>query len=137
VADRIRKIAYYYTMVSNRAGSGAQVLRVLREAGVNLLAFSGFPAGRLSQLVFVPVDAGAFRRAMGKAGVALSPRKLGFLIEGRDRVGACAHLLDKLAAARINVVATDAVTAGRGRYGAILWVKPRDVAKAGRILGAR
>ncbi len=45
--------------------------------------------------------------------------------------------LDKLADARINVVATDAVTAGKGRYGAILWVKPKDVAKAARVLGAR
>jgi hypothetical protein len=31
----------------------------------------------------------------------------------------------------------DAVTAGRGRFGMILWVKPRDVAKAAKALGAR
>ena len=34
---------------------------------------------------------------------------------------------DKLAAAKINVTAVDAVCAGAGQYGAILWVAPRDV----------
>jgi hypothetical protein len=34
------------------------------------------------------------------------------------------------------MTALDAVTAGAGRYGAMFWVKPRDVAKAARILGA-
>jgi hypothetical protein len=36
----------------------------------------------------------------------------------------------------VNVTAVDAVTAGRGRFGMILWVKPRDVAKASRALRA-
>ena len=42
----------------------------------------------------------------------------------------------KLGAAKINVTAVSAVTAGMGRYGAILWVKPRDVNKAAAALGA-
>ena len=33
------------------------------------------------------------------------------------------------------VTAADAVCAGAGRYGAILWVKPRDVKKAAAVLG--
>jgi hypothetical protein len=35
------------------------------------------------------------------------------------------------------VTAADAVTAGRGRYGMILWVKQKDYARAARALGAR
>ena len=58
-----------------------------------------------------------------------------FLISGEDRPGAVAGLYEKLAAAKINVTATDAVCAGMGRYGAILWVKPRDVKKAAKVLG--
>jgi hypothetical protein len=42
----------------------------------------------------------------------------------------------KLAEAKINVTAIDAVCAGAGRYGAILWVAPRDVSKAAKLLGA-
>jgi hypothetical protein len=38
--------------------------------------------------------------------------------------------------AKINVTAVDAVTAGAGRFGAILWVKQSDVNRAARALGA-
>lgn len=62
--------------------------------------------------------------------------KTGFLIQGEDRPGAVAELIAKLAEAKINVTAYDAVAAGEGRYGALLWVKPQDVQKAARVLGA-
>jgi predicted amino acid-binding ACT domain protein len=50
-------------------------------------------------------------------------------------VGVIADMANKLAKAHINITAVDAVAAGRRRYGAILWVKPRNVAKAAEILG--
>ncbi len=137
MADRIRKVAYYYTVVPNRPGAGAKILRALREAKVNLLAFSGFPEQGGAQLDFVPEVRAAFLNAARRAGVKLSARKTGFLVTGDDRVGACSRVLDKLAAARINLVAMDAVTAGKGRFGALFWVRPAEVAKAARALGAR
>jgi hypothetical protein len=60
-----------------------------------------------------------------------------FLAQGDDRVGALTQILGKLAQAKINVVALDAVTAGKRRYGAMFWVKAKDVAKASRVLRAR
>jgi hypothetical protein len=45
--------------------------------------------------------------------------------------------LQKLGDAGINVTAADAVAAGKGRYGMILWVKQRDYVRAARALGAR
>ena len=60
-----------------------------------------------------------------------------FLVSGADRVGEGAKLMAKLAAKRINVIAIDAVCAGSGRYGAILWVSPGQYGKAARALGAR
>jgi len=137
MADRVRKVSYCYTMVPNRAGQGARVLRALADAGVDLLAYSGFPNGGRSQLDFVPRDMGALQRAARRAGIRLSARKTGFLITGTDRVGACASVVDRLAKAKINVTAMDGVTAGGGRWGALLWVKPRDVARAARVLGAK
>ena len=50
-------------------------------------------------------------------------------------MGALAELLAKLAEAKINVTATDAISAGADRYGVILWVKPRDVKRAAKTLG--
>lgn len=137
MADRIRKISYYYTMAPNRPGSAAKLLQALADANVNLIAFAGFPKGTRSQLDFIPANGPAFQRAVRKAGVRLSARKTGFLVTGTDRVGACLRVLAKLARGRINVTAIDAVTAGGGRYGALLWVKRRDVARAGRLLNAR
>jgi hypothetical protein len=58
------------------------------------------------------------------------------LLEGDDRPGAIAEAMQKLADAKLNVTAIDALCAGAGRYGAILWVAPRDVTKAARTLGA-
>jgi hypothetical protein len=43
----------------------------------------------------------------------------------------------KLADAKISVTAADAVSAGKGRFGMLLWVKPKDYARTARILGAR
>ena len=61
--------------------------------------------------------------------------KRGFLLQGDDRVGAIAELLDRLGTAKINVTAIDAVAVDE-RYGAIFWVAPKDVKKTATILGA-
>ena len=136
--DRVRKVNYCYPIVPNRAGHGARILAELKDAGVNLLAYSGFPiGGGRSQLDLVLGDMGPLRRIARKNGWRLSKVKKGFLIQGSDQVGAVHRHLQKLGDAGINVTAADAVSAGQGRYGMILWVKPRDYARAARALGAR
>ena len=76
-----------------------------------------------------------FRLALADC-LKLSDRKRGFLVQGDDRVGAVAELLGKLANEKINIVASQAVTAGSGRWGMMLWVKPPDFRKAAKVLGA-
>ncbi|HUJ86989.1 MAG TPA: hypothetical protein VLX30_09085 [Burkholderiales bacterium] len=137
MAARIRKVDYFSTKVPNRAGAGAKLLEAMRSAGVNLLAFTGFPQRGGAQVDFVPENSAAFRRAAKQAGLKVSERKTGFLVQGDDRVGALTGILGKLAQARIGLVALDAVTAGKGRYGAIFWVRKKDVARAARLIGAR
>lgn len=136
MAETIQQVQYFYTEVTDKPGEGARLLNMLKEEGVNLLAFTGFPKGRRAQIDFIPADQAAFRAAAKKARLKLVGPKTGFLIQGDDRVGAVAEILAKLAEAKINVTAVDAVAAGSGRYGAILWVKPRDVKKAAQLLGA-
>ena len=138
MADSVRKVRYAYVMVPNRAGTGAAVLDRVREAGVNLVAYSGFPgAGGKAQIDLVTDDLAGLRRAAKKGGWRLSAAKKGFLIQGDDRIGAVHRHLAKLAKARVSVVAADAVAAGKGRYGMILWVKGKDYTRAARALGAR
>jgi hypothetical protein len=114
------------------------MLTELERAGVDLLAYSGFPAGGgRSQIDLVLEDVSALKRAAKQHGWRLSNVKKGFLVQGTDRVGAVNRHLRKLAEAGVNVTAADAVAAGKGRYGMILWVKPGDYARASRALGAR
>jgi hypothetical protein len=136
MADSVRVVDYFYVTVPQKPGVGAALLNELRQAGVNLLALSGFPSGRGAQIDFVPEDGAAFRAAAKKAKWKVTGPKKAFLLAGDDRPGAIAEVLQKLADAKINVTAVDAACAGSGRYGAILWVAPRDVARAGRTLGA-
>ncbi len=133
----IRKVDYYSMKVKNRAGSAAGLLNALKGAGVNLLAFTGFPSGGGAQVDFIPQNRARFVKAARRAKLKLSPRKTVFLVQGSDRVGALTGIVSKLAAARISLTAMDAVTAGGGRFGAIFWVKKQNVGRASRILKAR
>jgi len=130
----IRKVDYFYTQVPDKPGEGSRVLSALSAAGVNLLAFSGFPSGRKAQIDFIPEDPVVFKATAKQTGLKLSLKKTGFLIQGEDRIGALSEVMGKLACAGVNVTAVDAVGAGEGRFGAILWVKSQDLRKATKAI---
>ena len=134
--DTIRKIDYYYVTAPDKPGAGARIFGALRDAGVSFLAVHAFPSARKTQIDVVPSDAVAFLAAAKNAKLKVSKPKTVFLIEGDDRAGAMASILSRLGAGGINVTAVSAVRAGIGRYGGLLWVKPKDVAKAAQTLGA-
>jgi ACT domain-containing protein len=133
----IRKVVYFSMQVPNRPGVGAEMLKSIAKGRQNLLAFTGFPNRGGAQVDFVPSDPVEFARGARKAGAKLSKRKTAFLVQGEDRVGALVRVLDVLAKAKINMVAMEAVTAGSGRFGAIFWVRPKDVGRASRLLRAK
>jgi hypothetical protein len=136
MATSVRKAGYFYVSATDKPGEGARTLGALRDSGVDLLAFHAFPTGGgQSQLDFVPADEKALQAAAKKANLKLSARKTVFLVDGDDRPGAVAELLQKLGAAGANVTALDAVKTG-SRFGALIWVKPADVDKASKALGA-
>ena len=132
----VRIADYFYIDAPDKPGEGARALAALREAGVNLVAVSGFPAGRRAQIDFVPEDPAAFRAVARKAGWKVTGPKKVFVFDGQDRVGVMADMYGKLAAAKINVISSQAVCAGTGRFGGLLWVDPRDVKRAAKALGA-
>jgi hypothetical protein len=138
MADRVRKVTYCYATVPNRAGQGVKITAEVAKAGVNLLAYSGFPAkGGKAQLDFVAESAAPLRRLAKRNDWRLSKPKKAFLIQGKDTAGAAHRHLDRLAREKINITAADAVAAGKGRYGMILWVKPKDYSRAARVLRAK
>jgi predicted amino acid-binding ACT domain protein len=137
MATSVRKTTYFSMRTPNRAGQGARLLSALAAHGVNLLGFTGFPNAGGAQVDFIPHNVSKFTIAARKLGMKVSKRKTVFLAQGSDKAGACAAICSKLAKAGINMVAMDAVTAGQGRFGAMFWVKRRDVARASRVLRAR
>lgn len=137
MAHRVRKMKYCKLMVPNRAGQALRILDALRDEGVNLQAFTGFPAGGRAQIDLVSDDIAGIRRVARKHGWRAGAPKRGFLVQGDDEVGAVARVVQRLARAGISMTAMDAVTAGKGRYGMILWVKPADYGRASRALNAK
>ena len=136
MADTIRKIDYFALSVPDQPGEAQRVLSALAAAGADLRAFCGFPLGAgKAQLDFVPADAAAFAAAVARLKLKVRKPKPAFLIEGDDRVGAVASVLEKLASQKIPIVAAQAISAAAGRWGMIVWVKPSRVDKAARALG--
>ncbi len=138
MATRTKKVNYCYLKVPSRAGQGAKVLAALNEAGVDLLMYSGFPiGGGKAQLDFVPDDMGALRRVARREGWRFSKNKKAFLIQGDDKQGALCRIIDRLAQRGINITAAQAIAAGRGRFGMILWVNQKVYGRAARALNAK
>jgi hypothetical protein len=134
--DEIKRIDYYYASVPDKPGEGARILAALRDAGVNLIGVSAFPHGaRRSQLDLIPEDGATFAQAVRAAGLKLSTKKSGFLLQGEDRPGAVADIAKRLAEANINVTSVQVFCAGSGRYGGMLWVEAPDLRKAAKALG--
>src|SRR5437773_9512745 len=103
----VKQVDYCTTVVkAGRAGEAAEALAALRKAGVNLLAFTGFPTrGGKAQLDFVADDLSGVRRVAKQQGWRLSAAKKAFLVHGGDAVGEAQSQLRKLAKAGVNVIA--------------------------------
>jgi hypothetical protein len=135
---RVKQVEYFAMDVPNRPGEAAWLLEAISSGKINLLAFTGFPAsGRKSQVDFIPENPRAFKAVAKNAGMKLRSKKGCFLVQDSDQPGAVARVLTKLGDAHVNVTAVDAVSAGDGHFGAILWVKPKDALKAAKALKAR
>ncbi len=133
--DTARAAQYFTVQVPDKPGEAARCLGALEAADVNLLAFLAFPRNRRTQLDFVPSDPTAFKAAAKQAKWKIQGPKTCFVVEGGDRVGAVASHADRLAKAKVNIRALAAASGGAGRYGFILWVKPKDAKRAAKALG--
>jgi hypothetical protein len=83
----------------------------------------------------VPEDPTAFNAIAKAHKLKVQGPKMCLLIEGDDRPGAMADLTDRLRLAKINIISVTGLSAGQGRFGAILWVKPGDIRKAAKVFG--
>jgi hypothetical protein len=136
MAEKVRRVDYFYFEIEDAPGQLAQVLGKLREANVNLLAYVAFPTSPgKGQVSVIPENPSALQTAARNGGLALSARKECFLVQGDDKVGAAHEVLKRLSDARINLVASAAATAGAGQFGMFIFVKPADLSSAAKALG--
>src|SRR6266850_1218364 len=136
MADKIRRVDYFYVEVPDQPGAAAPVLAKLKDNGINLLAFLAFPsANGKSQLDFIPENLDVFSKALKSQNITASSRKQAIYVQGQDRVGAVADIHARLAEARINVRAASACAAPGGSYGMVLWVAPDKIDAAVKALG--
>jgi hypothetical protein len=135
--ETIRQVDHYSATVSNKVGEGARVLGALRGAGVNLIALWGYPRNATRAVIeFIPENGAAFVAAAKAAKLKLSKKQIAFLAQGVDRPGAIADICARLAAAKVNIGAIQAVCAGAGGYGAVIFLPQAAVGKAAKALGA-
>src|SRR5258708_22593774 len=112
----IRKVSYAYVTAASTPGEAARILDALRDAKVNLLAFSGFPLGRnKAQIDVVTDDLDAPKAVVRGQKWKLSRIKRAFLMQGTDEGGAAVGPLANIGAANINSVAAHSSAAAAGR----------------------
>ncbi|MGH2400268.1 MAG: hypothetical protein ACRDF6_10520, partial [bacterium] len=76
MADTVRGVEYYYVTVPDAPGEGQRILSALKDSGVNLLAYLGFPlGGGQSQIDLVPEDPELLKDVAEQAGITLSEVK--------------------------------------------------------------
>jgi hypothetical protein len=130
-------VNYAYVTVGSTPGEAGRILMALKDANVNLLAFSGFPQGRnKAQIDLVTDDLDGLKVVAKRHNWKLSRIKRAFLGQGTDEVGAAVAPLATLGDAKINIIAADVISAGEGRCGMLFWVEPRNYNRAATLLQA-
>lgn len=133
---RIRRVEYFFFWLEDRPGEGVRVLAKLKQARVNLLSFTAFPGGGgRSQFTVVPEVPEELLSAAKATGLHVAGSKECFFVQGDDHVGAAHDVLERLAEASINCVATNGCACDGRSFGMVIFVKPGDVPAAARVLG--
>ena len=118
--------------LQSRPGVLAKLSRTLADAGVNILALSAAEAagrGKIRLLASNPTKA---KQALRRAGYRFA-EEVAFAVRLRNKPGALARVVEKLARGRVNIRSTYATTAGSG--GASVVITVSNAAKARKLIG--
>lgn len=127
-------VTYFSLTVANKPGEGAKILTALKDAGINLLGFWGYPMkGKKAQFDIAPTDAKAFTKAAKKLGLEPGPKQTALYVAGDDQLGTVAEAAAKLAAAGVSIRAAQALSAG-GKYAVLIQVEESDFKAAKKAL---
>lgn len=122
---------YYRVTVSDRPDEAYEVLSVLAERGVNLLAFTAVPYGPDHvQFTLFPEDPSQLEAEAQRAGLTPDGPHGAILVQGDDELGALAKVHRRLADASVAIYASSGVTDGRGSLGYVIYVREDQLDEA-------
>ncbi|MDJ0754148.1 MAG: hypothetical protein QNJ45_11555 [Ardenticatenaceae bacterium] len=131
MAYSIQPVDYYFATVADEPGEAYKLLSILRELGIDLLAFTAVPVGmHHTQLALFPDDSPALVHEAKQAGLNLEGPHQAIMVQGDDELGALADIHWKLFEANVNVYASSGLADGKGTYGYIIYVRPDEFDRA-------
>lgn len=124
MGSKVRKVEYFYCTVQDQPGESYKLLSLLADVGVNLLAFTAVPSGLLNtQFTLFPEDSDKLKVEAKKASLSIHGPIPALLVQGDDELGALTEIHKKLYDYGVNVVASTAVTNGKGGFGYVIYVR--------------
>ena len=136
MANKIRKVEYFYCTVQDEPGEAYRLLSLLAEIGVDLLAFTAVPSGLLNtQFTLFPADSEKLKVEAKKASLNIHGPIPALLVQGDDELGALTEIHKNLYDAGVNVVSSTAVSEGKGGFGYIIYIRTEQFETALAALG--
>lgn len=133
---KIRKVEYFYCNVKDQPGEAYKLLNLLADLGVNLLAFTAVPSGLLNtQFTLFPEDSNKLKVEAKNASLNIQGPVPALLVQGDDVPGTLTDLHKKLFDAGVNIVASTAVTDGKGGFGYVIYLRTEQFQLAMDTLG--
>ena len=117
--------------LQSKPGVLAGISRALADARVNILSLSAAEAAGRGKIRMIVSNPAVARRTLRKARIRFV-EEAAFAKRLRNRPGALARVVEKLARARVNIKSAYATTAGRG--GATVVITVSNAAKARRLI---
>lgn len=131
-----QRATYFKANLEDKPGALLTVLKELKSKNLGLSGLWGYSTSEgKAELYVVTKNPDKIRNAW-KASGFLAEEGTGFWVKGTDKTGALLGTLEGLADSGVNIIAIDAVAVG-GKFGSFVWVKPEDVERAARALGAK
>ena len=124
MANKVRKAEYFYCTVQDLPGESYKLLSLLAEVGVDLLAFTAVPSGLLNtQFTLFPEDPNKLIAEAKKASLNIHGPIPAILVQGDNELGVLTEIHKKLYDSGVNVVASTAVTDGKGGFGYVIYLR--------------
>jgi len=129
----VKRVDCFFWKVEDKTGVLAQFARRLRDEKINRRGLWGYTNnlgnGRIG---CVPQNSKKFLDSAKRLGLT-TVQRTALHVSGPDKVGSLCKVLDVLEAAGVNIDTIDGMGFS-GRFGAYIWLDPKDVEKAAKAL---